>query len=120
MRCLFRVLRIKLWAGWGIAAADSEQVIRRAGFHVKSLQAVPGAVSTTAAHLSSLREKLQFLRGKLRLFLFWPVIGIFILVLGWDLLFTNLEYERRETVAIALREAGALARSHADYLKRTF
>jgi diguanylate cyclase (GGDEF)-like protein len=66
-----------------------------------------------------MRARLEFLRGALRWIFVWPGLAVIIGCVGWYLLLSGSEAERRRTGTNALKEAAALARGYADQLSRT-
>ncbi|WP_176442469.1 bifunctional diguanylate cyclase/phosphodiesterase [Noviherbaspirillum humi] len=49
----------------------------------------------------------------------WPLLALLIGVLGWTLLFANLEKEKRAAEATAMQEAEVLSRAYATHLHST-
>ena len=68
--------------------------------------------------LALINEKLRFLKGNLRLLLFWPAAAILLTALGWKLLFLKLDEDRSDAQRFAQIEAATLARSYAEDMKR--
>jgi diguanylate cyclase (GGDEF)-like protein len=64
------------------------------------------------------REKLQFLRGLFGVFIGWLMCALLVGMIGWAVLFTNLDASRRATEQRSLLEASTLARDHAADLTR--
>ncbi|MBK4733326.1 bifunctional diguanylate cyclase/phosphodiesterase [Noviherbaspirillum pedocola] len=67
---------------------------------------------------ADLREKLHFLRGVYGVFVAWLMCAILVGMIGWAVLFTNLDASRRATEERSLLETATLARDHAADLKR--
>jgi diguanylate cyclase (GGDEF)-like protein len=78
----------------------------------------PARGEATAPFVSA-RNKLRFLREKLGLLLFWPLIALIVIALAWQLLFAKLAEDRRDAERAALHEAATLASTYAEHLKRT-
>jgi diguanylate cyclase (GGDEF)-like protein len=71
------------------------------------------------AYLARLKSSLSFLRWNSRLFLTFPLVALAVGALGWSLLASHIEQEKRRAEHMALEEAGTLARGYADHLTRT-
>src|SRR4051812_8232 len=64
-------------------------------------------------------KKLGFLRTNFRLLLAWPIAAIILAALGWHLLLTKLDEDKRQIENTEFKEASALSRSYADHLSQT-
>lgn len=64
--------------------------------------------------------KFSFLRGNFRLLLLWPALALLGALIGWSLLLAKLDEDRNAAASFALSEVGALSRSYANHLKRSF
>jgi diguanylate cyclase (GGDEF)-like protein len=69
--------------------------------------------------LRGFSEQFHFLRNNLHRLLLWPVMGLLISLIGWNLLFTKFEADKNEVEITALREADILARAYAEHLFRS-
>lgn len=67
-----------------------------------------------------LPTKFSFLHGNFRLLLLWPAVALLVALFGWHLLLAKLDEDRNAAASFAISEAGALSRSYASHLKRTF
>jgi diguanylate cyclase (GGDEF)-like protein len=65
-----------------------------------------------------LREKLQFMRGIFGVFIAWLLSALVVGMIGWAVLFTNLDASRRVAEERSLVEAVTLAGDHAADLSR--
>jgi diguanylate cyclase (GGDEF)-like protein len=68
---------------------------------------------------ASLREKLRFIRRTPSIFATWLLFALAVVIIGWGTLFANLRNARSAVEHLALNEAGALSRTHADQLMRS-
>jgi len=68
---------------------------------------------------ASLLEKLNFVRRTPSVFLTWLLFSLAVALIGWGVLLANLNEARLSVQARALREASALAHTHADRLARS-
>ena len=67
---------------------------------------------------ASVREKLDFLRRNPGIFMAWLLFSMAVALIGWGVLLANLRQAHDAAENRALREANALARTHADRLAR--
>ncbi len=75
-------------------------------------------MTKAASYLTSLRKKLEFLRGSYRLVLAWPVATIILACVGWYLLLSDLQADREARESQALREVEVLSKSYSVQLTR--
>ena len=68
---------------------------------------------------ASLLDKLGFLRRNPAIFMAWLLFSMAIALIGWGVLLANLKEAHQAVEQRALREANALARTHADRLARS-
>ena len=68
---------------------------------------------------ASLLEKLNFVRRTPSVFMTWLLFSLAVALIGWGVLLANLKEAQEAVQARALREASALARTHADRLARS-
>jgi diguanylate cyclase (GGDEF)-like protein len=68
---------------------------------------------------ASFREKLDFVRHTLAVFTAWLLFAMTVALIGWGVVFANLQETRKTAKQHALLEAAALARTHADRLIRS-
>ncbi|RYE76544.1 MAG: hypothetical protein EOO80_12785, partial [Oxalobacteraceae bacterium] len=61
-------------------------------------------------------EKLNFVRRTPSVFMTWLLFSLAVALIGWGVLLANLKEAQEAVQARALREASALARTHADRL----
>lgn len=71
------------------------------------------------ALLSSIGEKLDFIRRTPAVFLTWLLFAVAVALIGWGLVLANLQETRGAIRQHAFVEAAALARTHADRLHRS-
>src|ERR1700712_3567663 len=71
------------------------------------------------APLASVREKLDFVRHTPAVFTAWLLFGMAVALIGWGVVFANLQEIRKAAEQHALLETAALARTHADRLIRS-
>lgn len=86
---------------------------------MNAFRALLPTTAATKASIIALREKLRFPHGNYRLALFWPIVAISILALGWMLLFAKLDEDRKNVEVFALEKVATLSRGYADRLQRT-
>jgi diguanylate cyclase (GGDEF)-like protein len=67
----------------------------------------------------SIREKLDFIRHTPAVFTSWLLFAIAVALIGWGVVFANLQETRKTAEQHALLETAALARTHADRLIRS-
>jgi diguanylate cyclase (GGDEF)-like protein len=65
------------------------------------------------------REKLDFVRHTPAVFTAWLLFAIAVALVGWGVVFANLQQTRKAAEQHALLETAALARTHADRLIRS-
>jgi len=87
---------------------------------VNQIWASPNAASPIPVRVLRPPEKLSFLRGNLRLLLLWPIASLLLASFGWSLLIAKLDEDRNAAASFAITEAGALSRSYANHVKRSF
>src|SRR5689334_5810117 len=68
---------------------------------------------------ASLLDKLDFLRRNPAIFMAWLLFSMTVALVGWGVLLANLKEAHQAVDQRALREANALARTHADRLARS-
>ena len=68
---------------------------------------------------ASLLDKLRFVRRTPSVFTTWLLFSMAVALIGWGVLLANLKEAQSAVEKRALREAGALARTHADRLARS-
>ena len=68
---------------------------------------------------ASLLDKLSFVRRTPSVFMTWLLFSLAVALIGWGVLLANLRGAQMAVQARALREASALARTHADRLVRS-
>ena len=68
---------------------------------------------------ASLMEKLRFVRRTPSVFMAWLLFSLAVALIGWGVLLANLNEAQLAAQTQALKESGALARTHADRLARS-
>jgi diguanylate cyclase (GGDEF)-like protein len=68
---------------------------------------------------ASLLEKLSFIRRTPSVFMTWLLFSLVVALIGWGVLLANLKDTQLAVQARALKEASALARTHAERLSRS-
>ncbi|TFW16785.1 EAL domain-containing protein [Massilia arenosa] len=64
-------------------------------------------------------ERARFAASHLRLLLFWPLVTLLVVLLGWRVLFLKLNEDRADAERYALAEAATVARAFADDVTRS-
>jgi diguanylate cyclase (GGDEF)-like protein len=72
------------------------------------------------SRLNEILNKARFLKGHLLWLSLWLGIALFIAILGWAFLLSELQQSRLRTEIHVSREALSLARNYADHLSRNF
>ena len=71
------------------------------------------------APLTSVRQKLDFVRHTPAVFTVWLLFALAVALIGWGVVFANLQGARKAAEQHAFLETAALARTHVDRLLRS-